>query len=347
MTTIRLRDRIWKVRRQIPLGERIHFELLDPANGELLQALCPPEEYETIAEAPPVLSDRARSSWQTWQDRHEALAFSAWGESQYAALFAGRISPEPYQFAPAARLFQLPCPNLLIADDVGLGKTVEAGICILEMMARGRGRRVLLVVPPSLIPQWQSEMMEKFQLRFDALENAAAVERMQTSLAEGIRPWAYLSRVITSIEFLKKREVARVALDHPWDMIVVDEAHYLAESGSAQNPYATARTRLGRMLRERTRALLLLTATPHNGFRHSFRSLLELISPADATLEGKEGTVRRRVGRNMVRRLKSQIYRTDGKGNPVPAFQVREPVAQLEVANLSPIDREIILKVSA
>lgn len=347
MTSIRLRDRVWKVRSQQHFGDRTHFELLDPATGELLQTLCPPEEFEPLTEAPPTLSDRARAPWQVWQDRHEALAFSAWKDSEFAAFFAGRISPEPYQFAPASRLFHLPRPNLLIADDVGLGKTIEAGICMLEMMARGRGRRILLIVPPSLIPQWQSEMLEKFQLRFDSLENAAAVERMQTGLAEGIRPWAYLSRVVTSIEFIKKREVARAALDYAWDMIVVDEAHYIAESGSAQNPYTTARTRLGRMLRDKTRSLLLLTATPHNGFRHSFRSLLELIEPADATLAGNEEIVRRRVGRNMIRRLKSQIHRTSEAGETVPAFPVREPVTCLEVTDLPEADREIIRKVSA
>jgi ERCC4-related helicase len=347
MTSIRLRDRVWKVRSQQNLGDRIHFELLDPATGDLLQTLCPPEEFEPLTEAPPVLSDRARAPWQVWQDRHEALAFSAWKESEFAAFFAGRISPEPYQFAPASRLFNLPRPNLLIADDVGLGKTIEAGICMLEMMARGRGRRILLIVPPSLISQWQSEMLEKFQLRFDSLENAAAVERMQTSLAEGIRPWAYLSKVVTSIEFMKKREVARAALDFPWDMIVVDEAHYISESGSAQNPYTTARTRLGRMLRDKTQSLLLLTATPHNGFRHSFRSLLELIEPADATLAGNEDVVRRRVGRNMIRRLKSQIHRTNEAGETAPAFPVREPVACIAVTDLPEADRDIIHKVSA
>jgi SNF2 family DNA or RNA helicase len=76
----------------------------------------------------------------------------------------------------------LPRQSLLIADDVGLGKTIEAGICLPELIARGRGKRVLLVVPPGLIPQWQEEMLTKFGLRFEAIENAAALERAQTRL---------------------------------------------------------------------------------------------------------------------------------------------------------------------
>jgi hypothetical protein len=124
-------------------------------------------------------------------------------------------------------------------------------------------------------------------------------------------------------------------------MIVVDEAHYLAESGTPANPYSTRRTHLGLQLRKATRSLLLLTATPHNGYRHSFRSLLELIEPTDATLEGDEGAVRRRVARSMVRRLKQQITRTGSDGSRVPAFVPRAPVERLEVHCADEDERDV------
>lgn len=221
-------------------------------------------------------------------------------EGHYAAFVAGRISPEPYQFAPLDRLLGGPRRGLLVADDVGLGKTIEAGICLLELIARGVGQRILIVVPPGLIPQWLDEMYGKFGLEFQPIENSAALDRAQTAVSEGLQPWAYFDRVITSTEYLKRRDVHAAALAHPWDVIVVDEAHYLAESGTPANPYSTARNRLGPKLREHARTLLLLTATPHNGYRHSFRSLLELVEPAEATLHGTIEDVRKRTTEVMV-----------------------------------------------
>ena len=147
-------------------------------------------------------------------------------------------------------------------------------------------------------------MHEKFGLDFRGVENSAAFDRAQTDLSEGLQPWVYFDRVITSIEYLKRRDVHAAALAYPWDVIVVDEAHYLAESGTPANPYSTARTRLGPLLREASKTLILLTATPHNGYRHSFRSLIELVAPTDATLHGATEVVQRRVARSMIRRLK-------------------------------------------
>jgi superfamily II DNA or RNA helicase len=157
----------------------------------------------------------------------------------------------------------------------------------------------------------------------------------------------FLNRVITSTEYIKKREVIRNALAPRWDAIVVDEAHYLAESGTPRNPYTTARARLGQQLRDACDALILLTATPHNGYGHSFRSLLEIVEPTDATFGGDKETIVRRVSRCMVRRLKTQIYKTDKNGKKVPAFQLREPVAQIPVTGLSTEEKDIFKKVSA
>lgn len=107
------------------------------------------------------------------------------------------------------------------------------------------------------------------------------------------------------------------ALRKCWDLIIVDEAHVLAESGTPQNPYRTQRTRLGLALREKSRSLILLTATPHNGYAHSFRSLLELVEPTMATFKGSQEDLRRRVETAMVRRMKSQIRkRVDNREEP-------------------------------
>jgi hypothetical protein len=172
-----------------------------------------------LAEPAPVFDRRALTPYGIWRSLHEALIQAA-PAGRYAAFHAGRISPEPYQFAPLARMLASPRRSLLIADDVGLGKTIEAGICLLELVARGVGKRVLLVVPPGLIPQWVDEMWEKFGLQFHSIENSAALDRAQTAVSEGLQPWAYFDRVITSLEYLKRRDVHAVALAYPWDAIV-------------------------------------------------------------------------------------------------------------------------------
>jgi superfamily II DNA or RNA helicase len=341
MTRVLLRDQPWIVRDRVSLGARTRFSLADPETGETIEVLCPPDEFQPLVEPGPTLDQRSLIPYGIWRSHHQVLRFQTPPEGRYAAFVAGRISPEPYQFAPLARLLNGPRRSLLIADDVGLGKTIEAGICLLELIARGVGKRILLVVPPGLISQWLDEMWQKFGLEFRAIENSASLDRAQTDLSEGLQPWVYFDRVITSTEYLKRRAVQAAALAHPWDVIVVDEAHYLAESGTPANPYSTARTRLGPKLHEASRALILLTATPHNGYRHSFRSLLELVEPTGATLHGETQNVQRRITRTMIRRLKSQIVKGTADGGVAPAFPVRLPVKRIEVRGLSEEEREI------
>lgn len=343
---VRLRDEIWRVEAQTEAGDRVLYHLRSEETGQQLTVISPPDSVELIAGLPPALDRQALSPFGVWQLRHELIHLTTSWDG-LAAVYTGRVQLEPYQLVPVSKILNGPHRNLLIADDVGLGKTIEAGLCILELMARGVGERVLLVVPPGLIDQWLEEMQRRFGLTFKSIADSASLDQAQTDLAEGLSPWSFHDRVITSTEYLKRTGVYNAALRRPWDIIVVDEAHYIAESGSPANPYSTRRTRLGTELRKATRSLLLLTATPHNGYRHSFRSLLELIEPTDATLEGDEAAVQRRVCRSMVRRLKRQITRAGPDGTRVPAFVPRAPVERLDVRCESDAEREVFRLVTS
>jgi superfamily II DNA or RNA helicase len=342
-----LRGEVWHVEVHQGVDTRTLLQLRSEDTGDRLTALCPPDEYTILPSGPPRLDRYALAPFSLWQRHHEALRLASPDSSAFAAFRAGRVQVEPYQFAPVARLLAGPRRSLLLADDVGLGKTIEAGICLLELMARGVGKRILLVVPPGLIPQWVDEMWDKFGLEFRVLADAASVDQAQTQLIDGVQPWHFFDRVITSTEYLKRGDVSVVGLHRPWDVVIVDEAHYLAESGTPAHPYQTLRARLGPRLREQSHALLLLTATPHNGHQHSFRSLIELVEPADATLAGDPATVRRRVARTMVRRLKPHITRSTPDGTRVPAFAPREPIQRIEVVAPTLQEREIFSTVSA
>jgi len=319
---ILLRDRPWKVL-EVTKGEGglqlLRLEALDGDEPASLEVAVPPEEPQNLEPEELAFKPDQLDSLGAWANTHRILAaLLVRNTGLVSGARLGRVALEPYQLVPAIRLLAKPRPSLLIADDVGLGKTVEAGLAMLELMARGRVRRVLVVVPPGLLEQWQQELYDKFGLEFQILGNASDFATAQESLPAGVSPWDALPRVITSIDYLKKDTVRCRALRSRWDLIIVDEAHALAESGTPQNPYQTQRTRLGLALRDATRSLLLLTATPHNGYAHAFRSLLELVEPTLATFKGSVEDLRRRVGTAMVRRMKSQIRRwVDGREEPV------------------------------
>ena len=343
-----LRDRPWVVRHVEEVETNRYLLKLDALDGDKpdsLDVVVPPEEPQLLPTENPSFDLAQLDSLTAWVNAHRVLAASLIRNSGLVsgARF-GRVTLEAYQLVPTLRLLSKPRPSLLIADDVGLGKTIEAGLAMLEFMARGRVRRILVVVPPGLMEQWQQELLDKFGLEFRIIGNASDLADAQESLPAGISPWEALPRVITSIDYLKKDTVRTRALRKTWDMIIVDEAHALAESGTPQNPSETQRNRLGTFLRDASRSLLLLTATPHNGYVHAFRSLLELVEPTLATFKGSQEDLRRRVETAMVRRMKSQIYREEN-GRKKPVFPLRS-VEGIPV-RLEGADRELLKKVSS
>lgn len=327
---VAVRDRTWRIGEAKEIGGGRALLKLLPAGregGSPLAVVTPPERVTPLPPEQLRFDLAELGPLRPWLTAHRALALGAIREDTLLGARWGRINLEAYQVAPVLRILAKPTPRLLIADDVGLGKTIEAGLCLLELMHRGRAERILVVVPPGLIPQWQEELQERFGLSFTIIEDAGGLAREQTALPAGMSPWDLpRARIITSVDYLKRLEVQRRALKSPWDLVIVDEAHVLAESGTPQNPYRTRRTRLGEALRECARGLLLLTATPHNGYAHSFRSLIELVEPTAATLGGDN--LRERIERAMIRRMKRQIVRRDEDGWK-PAFLPRtvDPIA--------------------
>ncbi|MCK6483032.1 MAG: DEAD/DEAH box helicase [Phycisphaerae bacterium] len=345
-----IRDRPWRVARVRSLADArsiIEIEAADDDHPRSLSVAVPPETVTPLP-ADDVEFDLQRfDSFASWARAHLILGACLVRETGLltGARF-GRVALEAYQLAPTLRLLTKPRSSILVADDVGLGKTIEAGLAILELMARGRASRILIVTPPGLMDQWRDELREKFGLDFTIIDNAAGLARVQTDLPAGVSPWDALSHVITSMDYIKKESVRNRALRKRWDLIIVDEAHALAESGTPENPYRTQRTRLGQALRDGSRGLLLLTATPHNGYSHSFRSLLELVEPTLAVLQGNAEAVERRMEGARIRRMKSQIKRRLPDGREEDVFP-RRTVRGIPVTDLSAQERELLRKVAA
>jgi superfamily II DNA or RNA helicase len=243
-----------------------------------------------------------------------------------------RIRFEPYQYVPVLQALELPRPRLLLADDVGLGKTIEAGLILRELNARRRASRVLIVCPAGIMTQWQNELQRKFGFKFKVFDREGLYEARR-QLEVGTNPWAVEPRVVASMDFIKRREGAfRELSSTRWDAAIVDEAHHLATGRSEDD--ITDRHRLARWLAEATDALLLLTATPHDGYDESFASLLGLLEP---NLVAPDGHIRfEQYQPHLVRRLKRHIRNPDGSAK----FLERTPPEPIAV-ELTSVEMEL------
>ena len=244
----------------------------------------------------------------------------------------GAVSADDFQLVPLARAMRMPRVSLLLADDVGLGKTIEAGLILAELVRKRRIRRVLIITPASLRTQWQQEMEEKFALGFDIVDKAST-HRLQKEMGLDANPWRALPRIITSYHYLRQPDVleqfianCRSTQTHqgaqlPWDLLIVDEAHNLMPSNFGGD------SDLAEMLRLLTpwfEHRLFLTATPHNGHTRCFSGLLEQLDPVRFTrtpaFTDKE---RAMIGDVLIRRLKSEINAQDQQAGRAQRFSNR------------------------
>ena len=253
---------------------------------------------------------------------------------QLLAPFQSGIEIEAYQLEPLARAIAMPRTSLLIADDVGLGKTIEAGLVAQELLLRYRARRMLVLCPADLQQQWRDELREKFGLEFWIIDTAF-VRELRRSRGIGVNPWTVFPRVIASYDWLKRERPLRSfretlpAGDEPryprrWDLLIVDEAHNVAPSGRGKYATDSQRTKLVREIVPHFEHRLFLTATPHNGYAESCSALLELLD--DQRFARTVEPDRAQLGPVLVRRMKEQFRDFDGASK-----FARRVVAPIEV----------------
>lgn len=210
------------------------------------------------------------------------------------------LDPLEYQYEAVERALSPENlrPRILLADAVGLGKTAEIGMILSELVRRGRGDRILIVTPKHVLEQTQQEMWVRFALPFVRLDSVG-IQRVRQELPASRNPFAYYHRVIVSIDTLKSDRYLSALQRQQWDAVVIDEAHGLSNS-------ATQNNRLARTLSRRTDALILASATPHNGDPHSFAELVRLLDPsavpADGIIDAKDSRQLADLRRLVVRR---------------------------------------------
>jgi superfamily II DNA or RNA helicase len=189
----------------------------------------------------------------------------------------GVMNVVPYQLDPALQALQQPRARILIADSVGLGKTLEAGVLATELIQRGRGKRILVVTQKAMLTQFQKEWWSRFYNPWGRLDSKG-LARVRNRIPANHNPFNHFDRSIISIDTLKSNLEYRNYLENAWwDMIVIDECHNVAARAGEMG--LAKRAKLARLLATRSDTLILLSATPHDGSARSFASLMSLLDP--------------------------------------------------------------------
>ena len=256
----------------------------------------------------------------------------------FQAPYRAGIEVKSYQLEPLRMALRMPRVNLFIADDVGLGKTIEAGLIVRELSMRQKVRRVVICVPPSVVRQWRDEMEERFGLTF-VIYDRDYVARVRQERGYAVNPWKTHTRFILSHALVRDEVYAAPLRD--WlgefasgSMLILDEAHNVAPASGGKYAIDSKLTRSIRDLAPRFEHKLFLSATPHNGHSNSFSALLELLDP-QRFVRGVpvDGKLRDTV---MVRRLKSDL-RAIGEKFP------KRNVGRIEIDRLPEDAPELVL----
>jgi len=221
------------------------------------------------------------------------------------------VEPRPYQLVPLMMALKLDPVRLLIADDVGIGKTVEAALIAREMLDRGEINRFAVLCPPHLAEQWQKELAEKFHIEAE-LVLSSTIQRLERNLPIGVSVFDRHKVVVVSTDFIKSdRHAADFELKCP-EFVIVDEAHGCTLAGGIGRGRQQRFNLIRKIAANPERHVLLVTATPHSGNEQAFRSLLGLLDeeffdlPVDIAREAREG-VRRKLARHLVQRRRADI----------------------------------------
>ena len=329
----------------------VHLEYQDgrlPFEERLLWEL---EPHGTLLE-PRALPDPSRSDPMPAADFDALLRAARWtalspylgldgggreeGSEPIASPLHGGVRIEDFQLVPLLKALRMPRVNLLIADDVGLGKTVEAGLILTELLLRRRIRRVLVLTPAALRDQWKEELWEKFSLTFEVIDRQATA-KLRRKLGMDANPWRSFSRIIASYHYLRQPDVREQFLSScttpkgsphlPWDLLIVDECHNLMPAPFGEDSQLCQTLGLVAPMFEHR---LFLSATPHNGHTRSFTGLLEMLDPVRFSRTNEMGpAMRQRANDVVIRRLKRDI----NAGSAAPRFCTRRPPQALPLTS--------------
>ena len=244
--------------------EALHLDGIDATNRSLRRTLLFPFDRPVRLHRSSHLRVVRRTAWFR---AFRALARDHAPHDSLQTAASARIDLLAYQLEPALAVLRGQASRLLLADEVGLGKTIQAGLALKELLVRGHADRTLILTPAGLRDQWARELSSRFDIA-TAIVDASFLRSVVSSLSRGVNPWSLTGVRIVSFDFIKRPEVLQGLEETVWDVLVIDEAH--AMTGDSDRGIA------GRALGSRARRVLLLTATPHAGDEGAFASMCDL-----------------------------------------------------------------------
>ena len=319
---VRARGREWVVQADTHQGDGGSLLRLRPLGGadEDIITLIPELEFEPVTPA--------TFAWPNPEQAGNHAAALLLRDALRLKLRAGggpfrsfgniAVEPRAYQLVPLLMALRLSTVRLLIADDVGIGKTIEAGLIARELIDRGEVARLAVLCPPHLVEQWQGELQNRFNLQAVALTSASA-SRIERDLPHGVGLFDQHPIVVVSLDYIKSERHREHFLSIAPECIIVDEAHTCASSGAGKQLRFEL---LQRLAKDTERHLLLLTATPHSGDEAAFYNLLSLLDPAFVGLQSRtsaDDPLRQQLARHFVQRRRKDIVEWqaethDGRG---------------------------------
>ncbi len=258
------------------------------------------------------------------------------GSAPFLSLHRSSVVPYNYQMVPLVLALEKPSTRLLISDDVGLGKTIEAGLIISELIQRGKIKRVLFLTPANLKPQWKEALDYFFHIKATIIDSFSRKE-FEKELPAGANPWQYFQFVIASVDYAKSPDIKQQIQEQNWDLLLVDEVHLSARPHSTvASAKQQKRYELVKDLGKKIPNVLFLTATPHNGYSDSFASILEIINPEIVTRNGNGEIAfdKSKARHNVIQRNRKKLeawYEKQGKKSPFPKRDQKEVIISPKV----------------
>lgn len=239
----------------------------------------------------------------------------------------GRLSlrPRPYQLVPLLMALKLETVRLLIADDVGIGKTIEAGLIARELLDRGEVKRLAVLCPPHLCDQWQQELEEKFHI--DAVVvRSGTVSKLEKGLPGDVSIFSYYRHIIVSLDYAKSERRLASFVTHCPELVIVDEAHTCTRSQGKGKSQQQRHRLVEEIAKKKEQHLLLLTATPHSGLEESFLSLLGLLKPEfeGLKLDSLTDAQKNELVRHFIQRRRADVKLWLGTQTPFPEREAEE-----------------------
>lgn len=309
-------------------GSTSQLLVLQPLGGNPAEttAIIPEIEPVTKAQFDPPTPDQMGDHGSAWLMRAAARIGNTNATGPFRCLGRIAVQPRPYQYVPLLMALRQPIVRLLVADDVGVGKTVEALLIARELMDRGEIEGFCVLCPPHLAEQWQEEIQDKFHLDAELYLSRTA-DKIHRQLAPGESPFKRHPVMVASIDYVKQDTRRETFLQHAPKFVIIDEAH-TATSSTDENHLRYQLVE--KLSRDRDRHIVLVTATPHTGNEDAFVNLVSLMDPELRTIATSLQTEanRRKLAAHMVQRRRGDIQ-DYMQGTKFPTLLVKEDAYQL------------------